>query len=33
MTTEGLAPGTLRDVPTGVGVELNTGETAGYVEV
>nr|WP_276410787.1 hypothetical protein [Halomicroarcula sp. XH51] len=33
MTTEGLTPGTLRDTLTDVGVELNAGETAGYVEL
>ncbi len=33
MTTEGLTPSTLRDALTDVGVELNAGETAGYVEL
>jgi transcription initiation factor TFIID TATA-box-binding protein len=33
MTTEGLTPGALRDALTDVGVELNAGETAGYVEL
>ncbi|PSQ52215.1 hypothetical protein BRD20_08265 [Halobacteriales archaeon SW_8_65_20] len=33
MTTEEFFPGTLRDALTDVGVELNAGETAGYVEL
>lgn len=33
MTAEGVPPGTLRDELTDVGVELNAGDTAGYVEL